>query len=155
MKSFEEKIISTLGGNAQKNALDFAAFLMANGMIVDESHSQIICNGKVLAYMHMDGNTEMPGPWSVWPEGDFSTVSQGYDFDETMKEIAWAHINKCGKCGQPCSPGSNKTLFGKEFENVCGSVMVFTDPSADGLICLQKLLLYMAVKNRLAVKENP
>ena len=62
-------------------------------------------------------------------------------FDESMKEIAWAHINICDKCGQSCAPGSNKTLFGKEFEGVCGSVMVFTDPSGDDLICLQKLLL--------------
>ena len=94
-----------------------------------------------MAYMHMDGNAEMPGPWSIWPNGDFSIVLQGYDFDEYMKEIAHAHINICGKCGQPCAPGSNKTLFGKEFEGVCGSIMVFTDPSEDDLMCLQKLLL--------------
>ena len=141
MKSFEEKIVITLNESSQKNALDLVAFLKANDMTVDEAHSQIICEDKTLAYMHMDGSAEMPSPWSVWPVGDFSIVPQDYDFDESMKEIAWAHINICGKCGQSCAPGSNKTLFGKEFEGVCGSVMVFTDPREDGLICLQKLLL--------------
>jgi hypothetical protein len=141
MKTLEEKIFSTLSGTSQKNAIDFATFLKANNMVADESHSQVIYQGKTLAYMHMDGNVEMPGPWSVWPDGDFSVAPQGYDFGESMKEIAWAHINICGKCGQSCAPGSKKTLFGKEFEGVCGSVMVFTDPSGDDLTCLQKLLL--------------
>jgi len=141
MKSFEEKIVNTLSGASQKNALDLVAFFNSNGMTVDENHSQIIVGGKVLAYMHMDGSADMPGPWSVWPEGDFSVVPQGYDFDEPMKEVGWEHINLCGKCGQSCVPGKNRTLFEKEFEGVCGSVMVFTNPSGNDLICLQKLLL--------------
>jgi hypothetical protein len=141
MKTFEEKIISTLSGASQKNALDFAEFLKANEMTVDENHSQVIYNGKTLAYMHIDGNAEMPGPWSVWPEGDFSDVPQDYDFAETMKEVALKHINLCDKCGQPCAPGKNRTLFGKEFEGVCGSIMVFTDPGEDDLMCLQKSML--------------
>jgi len=141
MNSFEDKIIGTLSGDTQKNALDFVAFLKANSMVVDENHSQVIYNGKTLAYVHMDGNAEMPGPWTIWPDGDFSIVPQGYDFDKSMKEIAWRHVNICGKCGQSCAPGSNKVLFRKEFEGICGSVMVFTDPGGDALICLQKLLL--------------
>jgi len=36
MKAFEEKIISTLSGASQKNALVFVAFLKASGMSVDE-----------------------------------------------------------------------------------------------------------------------
>jgi len=141
MKLFEDKIISILSGDTQKNALDFAAFLKANDIIVDENHSKVIFNGKTLAYIYMDGNAEMPGPWSVWPEGDFDAATEDYDFDEPMKKVAWEHINLCGKCGQPCAPGKNRTLFEKEFEGVCGSVMVFTDPGGDDLICLQKLLL--------------
>jgi len=141
MKTFEEKIINTLSGTSQENALDFASFLRANEMTVDENHSQVIFGGKTLAYIHMDGNAEMPGPWSVWPEGNFSDVPQGYDFDESMKEVAWKHINFCGKCGQPCAPGKPRILFGKEFDGVCGSAMVFTDPSGDDLVCLQKSLM--------------
>jgi hypothetical protein len=144
MKSFEEIIISTLNGDTQKNALDFAAFLKANDMVVDENNSQVIFVNKTLAYMYVDGNAEMPGPWTVWPDGDFSSVPHGIDFDNAMKEIAWAHINKCGKCGQPCAPGSNKTLFGKAFDGVCSSVMAFTDPNDKALMCLKKLLLIQA-----------
>ena len=141
MKSFEEKIIDTLSGVTQKRALEFANFLNTNGMELDENHSMIIHQGKTLAYIHMDGNAEMPGPWSVWPEGDFSTVPQDYDFDENMKEIAWEHINYCANCGGNCAPGYTKTVFGKEFEGVCGSVTVFTDPDEKAMKCLEKLLL--------------
>ncbi|MDR2570359.1 MAG: hypothetical protein LBD23_08700 [Oscillospiraceae bacterium] len=144
MKSFEEIIISTLSGDTQKNALDFATFLKANDMIVAENNSQVIYMDKTLAYMHIDGNSEMPGPWTVWPDGDFSVVPQGYDFDDAMKKIAWAHINKCGKCGGTCAPGSDITLFGKVFDGVCNSVMAFTDPSDKALVCLKKLLLIQA-----------
>ena len=38
MKTFEEKIISTLSGASQKNAIDFAEFLKANEITVDENH---------------------------------------------------------------------------------------------------------------------
>ena len=141
MNSFEEKIVNTLSGDTQKNALDFAAFLKANDMVVAENHSQVLYSGKTLAYLHMDGNAEMPGPWSVWPEGDFSITPHNYNLDEHIIKSAWKHINICDKCCQSCAPGSNKTLFGKEFEGVCGSVMVFTDPSGADLMCLQKLLL--------------
>jgi len=144
MTTFEEKIMSTLSGDTQKSALDFATFLKANGMATDENHGQVICNGKTLAYIHMDGNAEMPGPWTVWPDGDFSDVPQGYDFDEAMKEIAWAHVNVCGNCGQACAPGSDTILFGKGFEGVCGAVMAFTDPDEKALMCLEKLLLMKA-----------
>jgi len=146
MKSFEEKIVGTLSGASQQNALALAAFINTSGMTVDENHSQIIHQGKTLAYIHMDGSAEMPGPWSIWPDGDFSAVSadDGFDFDESMKEIAQAHVNLCANCGQACAPGSTKTLFGKDYDGACGAIMVFTDPGDEDLVCLQKLLLMKA-----------
>ena len=60
--------------------------------------------------------------------------------DEPMKEIAWAHINICASCGGKCSPGKGKTVFGKEFDNVCNADMAFHVPSAETLECVKKLL---------------
>ena len=59
--------------------------------------------------------------------------------DEEAKEIAWNHINYCGKCDK-CSPGTNKIVFGKKFNNVCSSTMAFGNPNRDTLECIKKLL---------------
>jgi len=139
MKTFEETIMSILNGDTRKNALDFTAFLEANDMTTGENHSTIIFGGDVLAYMHMDGKAEMPGPWTIWPSAS-GNVADGFIFDDTMKQIAHAHVNICGECGGKCAPGSRKSVYGKEFDNVCGAMLAFTDPSSDALACVKKIL---------------
>ena len=59
--------------------------------------------------------------------------------DEAMKKIAREHVNVCAKCGGECAPGSRKTVYGKEFDNVCGALLAFTDPSTEMLECVKKL----------------
>ena len=139
-KTFEETITDLLKGDTQKNALDFAAFLKANDMIPGGEHGQVTYKDKAVAYIHIDGEAEMPGPWTIWPEGDFSSVPAGFDFDESMIKIAWANVNVCGKCGGDCAPGSRKTIFGKDFDNICGAVLAFNNPDANTLVCVKKLL---------------
>jgi len=139
VKSFEETIVEVLDGDTQKNALDFAAFLKANGMTTGENHGTVMCEDKVIAYMHMDGKPEMPGPWTIWPDVN-GTVPDGFEFDEAMKSVALNHVNFCGKCGSTCAPGSRKTIYGKEFDNVCGALLAFTDPTHDALVCVKRLL---------------
>jgi len=139
MKTFEEAIMSSLSGDTQKNALDFAAFLKENDMATGENHSTILFRGDVLAYMYMDGKAEMPGPWTIWPSAS-GDVPDGFIFDEAMKQVAHAHVNICGDCGSGCAPGSRKSVYGKESDNVCGAVLAFTDPSEDALACVKKIL---------------
>jgi len=138
-KTFEETIKATLTGETQKNALNFAAFMTANGITTGENHGTIVYNGTVLAWMHMDGKADLPGPWTVWPDL-IGTVPDGFDFDETMKKIAWKYVNFCAACGSNCAPGNNKNIFGKDFENVCGAILAFTDPDAESLACLKRLI---------------
>ena len=139
-KSFEKTIAVTLKGASQERALDFATFLKANGMEAGGENGAVNYKGNPVAYIHMDGMPEMPGPWTVWPEGDFSVVPDGFSFDEALKETAWSNINKCGDCGSNCAPGSRKVIFGREFNNICNSVMAFNDPDDNALACLKKLL---------------
>ena len=139
-KTFEETVADVLKDDSQKNALDFAAFLKDNNMVAGGQHGGVSYKGNVVAYIHMDGKAEMPGPWTIWPNGDFSSEPEGFVFDGSMKEIAWANVNICSSCGSKCAPGSRKTLFGKEFDNVCGAVMAFNNPDANTLECVKKLL---------------
>jgi len=103
IKTFEETIKDTLTGETQKNALNFTAFMAANGITTGENHGTVVYNGKVLAWMHMDGKTDLPGPWTVWPDL-IGTVPDGFDFDDAMKEIAWKNVNICASCGSDCAP---------------------------------------------------
>jgi len=137
--SFEETITKVLEGKTQENALDFVAFLKANNMATGENHSTVTYEGNVIAYMHMDGKDEMPGPWTVWPSvtGD---VPDGFTLDDNMKAVAWANINICADCGSGCAPGSKKVVYGKEFDNVCGALLAFTNPNGDALLCLKKIM---------------
>jgi len=141
----EDTINSVLGGDTHKNALDFAAFLETNEMTA--AGAEVTRKGKTVCYMHIDGSVQVPGPWTVWTEGDYETEDERVPLDERMKAIAHAHVNICGhftsggkNCGCGSQPGSRKTVFGKEFDNVCNAAMMFTDPDAETLQCVKKLL---------------
>ncbi|MCL2812244.1 MAG: hypothetical protein FWD25_10220 [Clostridia bacterium] len=136
----EEKIKDVLTGEAQKNALDFAAYLKANEMVGGGPHGEVSYQGKCVCYVHMDGAAEKPGPWTIWPDGDYSAEHKDVPMSECMKEIAWANVNICADCGAGCSPGNRKMIFGKEFDNVCSATMAFNNPDAETLECVKKLL---------------
>lgn len=124
-----------------QNALDFAAYLRANEMLPGGEHGAIDYKDECLCYMHLDGLNEEPGPWTIWIEGgDYSSEHEDVPMNERMKEIAWAHVNFCVSCGCGSQPGMHKTIFRKEFDNVCNADMAFYKPDAETLECVKKLL---------------
>ena len=136
----EDVIGKALNGDAQKNALDFIAYLNANEMIVGENHSEVSYKGEIICYMHIDGSDQVPGPWTIWSDDNAVYEHVDASLDEHTKEIAWAHANVCGSCGGDCSPGKRKTIFGKEIDNICSATFMFTNPDAETLECVKKLL---------------
>ena len=137
-KRIEDVINDVLTGEIKQNALDFAAYLKANEMTVNGI--EVSYKGKSVCYMHLDGKEEKPGPWTIWTDGDYSNENADIPLDGRMKEIAWKNVNICASCGGKCSPGTSKTIFGKEFDNVCSADMAFYMPDAEALECLKKLL---------------
>ena len=137
-QKFEAKINDVLTGDTLKNALDFAAFLSANEMIVNGA--EVSHDDMVVCYMHIDGKAELPGPWTIWTDGDYSSEPEDFTVDEHLKEIARANVNKCADCGAGCSPGKCKVIFGKEIDNVCGASMAFNNPDTATLECVKRLL---------------
>ena len=145
LNEFEDAIKKALTGDAQKNALDFAAFLRANDLSLER--------------------LDIPGGWNVYIKGINSAFVQiigesnsfnvvlhisTYDgespVDDDLKEFAWAHVLLCPGCGSPtfCEESQNRrTIFGKEFESTCQSPLVFLDPDAHDLVNIQKLLLML------------
>ena len=70
---------------------------------------------------------------SVWEDESFS-------MDERTQEIIWKNVRPCEitSCGD-CSPGINKRIFGKTFNNLCGCFLGIYDPDAETCNCLKKL----------------
>jgi len=136
---FEDSINKLLTGDARQNALNLATFIKEQGMSIGENNGTVVYLGNDIAWLHMDGKQQAPGPWTIWPDVK-GTVPDGFSFDDSMKEIALQNVNFCGNCGSECAPGGRKIIFGKEFDNVCGAILAFTDPNAEEIECVKKLL---------------
>jgi len=146
--SVEEAINRTLKGDAQVNALDFAAFAQANGITFDGNKDGTgwAVGGTVgdsLGYMMINGASKFPGPWTIWFNAcDFD---ESVPVDEALKEAAWAHVSPCGHCHKGWKECGSLTwnIFGKEFESLCHSPLMFTNPDAPTLEHVKKLTLLL------------
>lgn len=142
-KRIENVFNEALTGDVLKNALDFVGFLYSNKMSLVGQH-EVHYKGKCACYINTSVEEQS---WTVWTEGDYSSEHETFPIDECVKEIAWANVMKCGNCdGVDCSPGKTKTIFGKEFANICNAdnvnmVFMFTNPDVKTLECVKKLVL--------------
>jgi len=131
-----------LTGDVLKNALDFTNFLNTNDIVQLGQHEWYY---KDKCACYIDTRNEKHS-WIVWTEGDYSTDHDTFPIDERTKEIAWANVMKCSNCdGVDCKPGITKTIFGKEFTNVCNAdnvnmTFMFINPNAETLECVRKLI---------------
>jgi hypothetical protein len=132
---------ANLSGETLENANNFARFLEENEMTAGGEHGAINYKDKCVCYMHLNGADERPGPWTIWTDGDYSSEREDVPMNDHEKDIAWANVNYCASCGGSCSPGINKVIFGKAFENVCSADMAFYVPNAETLECVKKLLI--------------
>ena len=144
----EDRINEVLTGDAQKNALNFVEFSRANDISFtsnDDGQGWAVGGivGDSIGYMHIDGNEQFPGPWTLWFNScDFGG---GDSVDGELKEIAWTHASPCGRCheGWKDCGGGNRTIFGKEFESLCHSPLMFTNPDAKTLENVKKLVVML------------
>jgi len=145
-RAFEDQIHGELTGEAQKTALEFAAFLRANKLTLERLDD---CDG---------WNVYIKGINSAFVQffGDrnnfnvvlhISTYDGESPVDDELKEFAWAHVVLCPQgCGGPklCEESQNRrTIFGKEYESTCQSPLAFIAPDAYDLIKVQKLMLML------------
>jgi hypothetical protein len=128
--TIEDEINEKLTGDAQKNALDFVAYMRANGMTSDAEHSNAFryyAKWVCILCVYPDDNGM---GWTIF-DNPLSGQYDDFPVDDDLKEFAWAHVNICGQCGCPSKPGIRKTIFGKEFDNVCTSEVAFRNPDAE------------------------
>ena len=141
---------NTLTGDARKNATNLFEYLLESGMQfergkgywADKLYWMVKYKSEYTCFILInsgEGNTEPKG-WTVWTDDSGSNWFADALADERMKEVAWKHADICGNCGG-CKNmgGSQKTIFGKEFNNVCLTAMKFNNPDAETVECVMKL----------------
>ena len=142
-KKIEVMINDVLSGDAQKNALEFVAYLRRYEMSFEDNEfcwdikykDNIVCHIKIGSF-----NNE-PGHWIVWSADNFNNECADGLADEHIKDFAWAHVCFCGNCNEECVQGRNATIFGKAFEKVCTSAfLMFPDPDTEVLTNVRVLL---------------
>jgi hypothetical protein len=151
-QSIENYINEVLTGNEQKNALDFVAYLRASEMLFergggyweDKLYWYIKFKNEYVCYI-LIGSEEKPGPgpWIIWSDDSGSNWFTNFPLDEHMKKIAWKNVSICGNCGGCDNRGytrKTKTIFGKEFNNVCLTTFSFTDPDVEELEFMKKMV---------------
>ena len=141
-KRIDEVFKEVLTGDVLKTALEFADFLSVNGITQADQHAMHY-RGKCVCYLDTRNESHS---WIVWTEGDYSNEHDGFPIDEFTKDIAWANVMKCGNCEGVDCIGKTKVIFGKEFNNICNAnnvnmTFMFTNPDAETLECVKKLIL--------------
>ena len=150
-QKIEDSIRNVLAGDAQKNALEFASYLWAGCMLFergkgyweDKHYWMIKYKDAYVCFILINGAEDKiePEGWTIWSDDSDSAWYTNVPLDERMKEIAWKHVDFCGKCGGCGHPGgSRKTIFGKDFDNVCITTMKFINPDAEALACVKKMV---------------
>jgi hypothetical protein len=147
----ENSIDEVLIGDAKKNALEFIAYLRAGEMLFergkgyweDKLYWMIKYNGEYVCFLLFNGTEDKTEPegFIIWTDDSDSNWFVDFPLDEHIREIAWKNVDVCANCGSCKNPGgTRKTIFGKEFYNVCITTMKFINPDVETLECVKKMV---------------
>jgi len=129
----EKEIRKYLDGDLKERALEFAAWLRANGMA--PQGGKIPYGGKYLCMIQIEQK-------QLWRLTFFMCDYSG-DYDEGFTRAVQDHLQFCRACHDPCTGGMDITVFGNEYKNVCSQLTVqFENPDADTLEHIKQLLEY-------------
>lgn len=151
-RKIEDAIIAFLDGDAQKNALRFAAYLnenelpliplpyeMDNGKTVG---GKIKHNGHYLGWMLVKEN----GEWlfQIFNFLDFGQSIHSSERDAAFIKAVHDHVSICGApCHDECWRAKDAKIFGKEFKSVCSQHSLdFVNPDEKTIEHIKKLIEY-------------
>ncbi len=127
----------TFESDLKDNTLDFLLFLRSGFMnftrikgywrnqfywvvkYKDECVCYILLNGK--------GDEKQFSPLTIWTDDSSSNWYENCQLNDELSKSALKNIDYCVHCGS-CIGGTYKTVLGKGFDNVCRTVMKFTNP---------------------------
>ena len=138
-------IKENLTGDTQRNVLNFVRHLASHEMTVkvddDGGGGRVFFKGETVCDVWLRGGSEYPGPWTIWM---YWAETKSVPNDKRLMEITWAHVHNCENCvggnNAWCRSDKKKTILGRDFDNVCQAAIAFTDPNAEAVECVKKLM---------------
>lgn len=95
--------------------------------------------GECICFIAIRDPEEPENRWTVWSEDMGSQWLAADTVSESVREVAWDHVDHCGNCGS-CGGGREKVIFGKTFDDVCGCTFRFDNPTREMLPVMKKLV---------------
>lgn len=141
-----EFYVEGLTGAAKRVASEFVAFLRARNVEFyqdlgsawkDKIYYWVKQGEECLCFLAFQDPDEPENQWTVWSD-ECDSYAAEIPEDE-IRNIAWRHIDFCGHCGS-CKGGTQKTVFGRTFDRVCGCTFRVDNPTEEDLPFLKKMI---------------
>lgn len=144
----ETLVRETFPENVQERVLRFFAFLRGEGAVFERAggywagqyYWAVRCLGEPVFYLLINGTGDEAAfaPITVWADDSGSPWYEDAPLSQMEKELCWKRVDICERCGS-CAGGTKKTVFGRNFENVCRTTLRFIGPNREELSLLEKL----------------
>ena len=153
----EDIITHSLGGDLQKNALNFFAYVRENKLSVTTKNYEkgdyvIKYRGKGLCTMRIGKDCITLAPYAEYTDESF----ESYMKELNLQDILWDNLYKCIRCGNRTNvcvketgkseetfKGYTKIYFGKEFDDTCKHWNArFYNPDGKAFDCIIKMMEY-------------
>ena len=140
-KQIEDYIKENLSGDDCILALEYAAFLREKRFqfVKDEGacwkdkiYYWVKYNDTCVCFVAIMDPDEKESRWTVWSDDINSDLLDESSVTDDLKQIAWEHVDYCGSCDS-CGGGRHKEIFGKVFDDVCGCIFRFENPTENDL----------------------
>lgn len=148
-EKLEQIVNDTFSSQLKYNTLDFLLYLENLSMTFErflgywknQFYWAVKFKDKSVCYILINGigDEQQFAPLTIWTDDSGSDWYSTYLLNDEFKQIAWKNVDYCIHCGS-CGGGVSKTIFGKQFNNVCKTTMRFTNPTMQMFQLLKELI---------------
>lgn len=148
-----ESILKTVNDSfpleLKESTLDFISYLNSNSLTFErlsgywknQYYYLITYKNESVYYILLNGtgDEQQFAPLTIWSDDSNSNWYENYLLNSDLKKIAWDNVDYCVHCGS-CAGGTQKIIFGKQFENVCRTTFRFTNPNTEEFTLIKELV---------------
>ena len=148
-KNILEIVNDTFPLDLKENTLDFISYLNSNSLTFERLldywknqhyYSVKYENGSVCyILLNGTGDEQQFAPLTIWSDDSGSNWYENYSLSNDLRKISLDNVDYCVHCGS-CAGGTQKTIFDKQFENVCKTTFRFTNPSKEEFKVIKELV---------------
>lgn len=149
-REVERIVDDTFPINLKHNILDLLLFFKSNSMEIkrlfgywsNQLYYSVSYQNECVCYILFNGTGDEKqfSPLTIWTDDSKSKWYESCDLTDEEKRIAWGNVDYCVNCGS-CKGGTAKTIFDKQFNNVCRTTLRFTNPDKNEFSVLKKITL--------------